>query len=180
MGQAAQTVLDPWLRDRLAGYKIPREWRCVEELPRNTMGKVRKLAVREFVAHLNRERGVTVILTTHDMDDIEALCSRVVMIGGGKLLCDGSLEELRARVRPERCLVLDLENPKERVDDPDARVVAVNGRRVELRFDPGRVPATELISRITARHSVVDLIVEYPPIEEVIAQLYRTAGEAVA
>src|ERR1051325_3935755 len=58
---------------------------------------VSKLAVRDFVKRLNRERGVTVILTTHDMDDIEALCSRVMVIGGGQILSDGTLEDLRGR-----------------------------------------------------------------------------------
>jgi ABC-2 type transport system ATP-binding protein len=60
-----------------------------------------KLAVRDFIAELNRERGTTVILTTHDMDDIEALCSRVVVIDKGRIFCDGELADLRARVGGE-------------------------------------------------------------------------------
>ena len=70
---------------------------------------VSKLAVREFIQRLNRERGVTVILTTHDMDDIEALCTRVIVIGGGRILSDGTLDDLRERVTRERWLILDLE-----------------------------------------------------------------------
>jgi ABC-2 type transport system ATP-binding protein len=65
---------------------------------------VSKLAVRKFVRRLNEDRGVTVILTTHDMDDIEALCQRIVVIGQSTILSDGSLEALRARLSPERWL----------------------------------------------------------------------------
>src|SRR3954470_13366335 len=71
---------------------------------------VSKLAVRDFIRRLNRERGVTVILTTHDMDDIEALCSRVIVIGDGAILSDGSLAELRKRVTPERWLTVDVDD----------------------------------------------------------------------
>ena len=59
-----------------------------------------KLAVREFVGRLNRERGVTVLLTTHDMHDIEALAERVIVIGGGRILADGTFEALRATCWP--------------------------------------------------------------------------------
>jgi ABC-2 type transport system ATP-binding protein len=66
---------------------------------------VAKLAFRDFIRRFNRERGVTVILTTHDMDDIEALCTRVMVIGNGRILSDGTLQELRNRITRERRLV---------------------------------------------------------------------------
>ncbi len=139
---------------------------------------VSKLGVRDFVHRLNRDRGVTVILTTHDMDDIEALCRRVIVIGEGRILCDGSLEELRAQVSPERRLTLDLVDPEEELDPGVARVVGREGARVTLGFDPDVIATTELISRLTARHAVRDLFVETPPIEEVIAALYARNGAA--
>lgn len=138
---------------------------------------VSKLAVRAFVKRLNRERGVTVILTTHDMDDIESLCSRVLVIAHGRVLSDGSLAALRARVTAERWLIVDLSDPTARLDDPHAEVIRREGDRVTLRFDPGAVATAELIGRITARHPVRDLLVQNPPIEEIIARVY---GEAAA
>lgn len=133
---------------------------------------VSKLAVRDFVKKLNRERGVTVILTTHDMDDIEALCTRIIMIGQGKILSDGSLEALRRQVTRERWLIVDLVDATEIVSDPQASVMRQEGHRVSLRFDPDEVPTAELIRRVTAAHSVRDLFVQNPPIEEIIARLY--------
>ncbi len=133
---------------------------------------VSKLAVRDFIRTLNRTRGVTVILTTHDMDDIEVLCSRVLLIGGGRILSDGTLDELRAQVTTERRLIVDLLDEREEVEDPQAEIIAREGPRITLRFDPDQVTAAALIGRLTARHAVRDLFVEHPPIEEVIARLY--------
>ncbi|HVK04769.1 MAG TPA: ABC transporter ATP-binding protein [Armatimonadaceae bacterium] len=133
---------------------------------------VSKLAVRDFVRRLNRERGVTVILTTHDMDDIEALCTRVMVIANGRILSDGSLDALRARVTTERWLLIDLADADEAVSDPEAEVIAREGARVTLRFDPTRTATAALIGRVTAAHGVRDLLVQDPPIEEIIARLY--------
>lgn len=134
---------------------------------------VSKLALRDFVRRLNRERGITVILTTHDMDDIEALCSRIVLIGRGRILSDGSLDALRMRVTGERWLIVDLESEDDVIEEPGASVKSRDGRRVTLRFDPVELPTADLIRRITARHAVQDLFVQNPPIEEIVARLYE-------
>ena len=138
---------------------------------------VSKLAVRDFIRRLNRERGVTVILTTHDMDDIEALCTRVIVIGSGKILSDGTLAELRARVTRERWLTIDLADGESdgAIDDPDVTVIRREGQRVCLAFDPQRVAPAELIRRVTSRHAIHDLFVENPPIEAIVARLYSDA-----
>ena len=137
---------------------------------------VSKLAVRDFVRHLNRERDVTVILTTHDMDDIEALCTRVMVIGEGRILSDGTIQDLRHQVSSERRLIIDLENEGESISDDYATVIRQDGHRVELSFKPEQTSAAELIGRIIASHDVRDLIVENPPIEEIIARMYEVQG----
>src|SRR5206468_852064 len=113
---------------------------------------VSKLAVRDFIKRLNRERGVTVILTTHDMDDIEALCTRIIVIGQGSILSDGTLEDLRARVTRERWLIVDLADEREEVKDPDAAVIRRDGHRVSLAFDPDVISPAAMIARISASH----------------------------
>jgi ABC-2 type transport system ATP-binding protein len=134
---------------------------------------VAKLAVRDFVLRLNRERGVTVILTTHDMDDIEALCRRVIVIANGRVLVDGSLGDLRAKVGAERRLIVDLESGAERVAVHGARVLRRDGQRLHLGFDPASISAADLIARVSSQHPVRDLFVENVPMEEIIAELYR-------
>jgi len=133
-----------------------------------------KLAVREFIKDLNRESNVTVILTTHDMDDIEAVCERIVVIGNGEILSDGSLPELRSRVNGERRLKIEF---KEQIvfEDPDARVVSQKGSEYHLAFNPDHVAPTSLIARITERYEVIDLLVENPPVEEMISLLYQNS-----
>ena len=134
---------------------------------------VSKLAVRDFVRQLNGERGVTVVLTTHNMDDIEALCSRIILINKGRILLDGTLDDLRAQVSSERRLIVNLTREEQWIDDPDAVVVRRDGPRVHLRFDPARISAADLIARVTSRYAIHDLFVENPLIEEIVAQLYE-------
>ena len=131
-----------------------------------------KLAVRDFVRRLNRERGTTVILTTHDMDDIEALCTRVLVIDRGRISCDGDLDELRARVGSRRRVTVDLEEDAE-LAVPGATVVERDGPRVVLDYDPAALPTARLVALLTEGHAVRDLFIENPPIEEIVTRLYR-------
>jgi ABC-2 type transport system ATP-binding protein len=138
---------------------------------------ISKLAVRDFVRKLNRERNVTIILTTHDMDDIEALCNRVLVINEGEILTDGTLDDLRGMVTKERRLTVILMDPNGQISDPDAEIISREGQRVTLRFDPDQIPPSELIRRITTAHEVRELFVENPPIEEIIAKIYGSAQQ---
>lgn len=134
---------------------------------------VSKLAFRDFIKRFNQQQGVTVILTTHDMDDIEAICNRVMVINNGRILSDGDLEHLRNRITQERRLVVDLVDPRAVISDPQAEIMQRNNQRVHLKFNPETVSAADLIARITVNHQVRDLFVENPPIEEIIAQIYE-------
>ena len=166
-----QLSLGQRMRCDLAAALIHRPSILFLDEPTIGLDTVAKLAVRDFIKRLNRERNVTVILTTHDMDDIEALCTRVMVIGLGQILSDGTLEDLRSKVTRERRLIIDLEGTEE-ISDPDASIVSRDGHRVQLTFDPDRIATANLIARITAQHPVRDLFVESTPIEEIISRLY--------
>ena len=167
-----QLSLGQRMRCDLAAALLHRPSILFLDEPTIGLDAVSKLAFRDFIKRFNRERSVTVILTTHDMDDIEALCTRVMVIGEGHILYDGALEALRESIAPERRLIVDLAEPDAAVSDPDAVFMRREGRRVHLSFDPRRIPPADLIARIASRHPVRDLFVENPPIEETIARMY--------
>src|SRR5262252_7028986 len=127
-----------------------------------------KLAVRDFVKTLNREQGVTVILTTHDMHDIEALAERVIVIGNGVILADKPFDELRSEVFAERRLFADFIGDAPALDVPGTTVRRRQGRSVELAFDPRTTSAHQLIAHVAAKFDVEDVHLEEQPIEEVI------------
>lgn len=134
---------------------------------------VSKLAVRDFIRRLNRENKTTILLTTHDMDDIEALCKRVLILHEGKIYFDGDLKQLRKTVLPERRLIVDLVDKEATVEDPKAQKIHQEGHRVWLSFNPQETPVQELIARVSANVAIADLFVENPPIEELIAKYYK-------
>lgn len=136
---------------------------------------VSKLSVRKFIKSLNQTHQVTTILTTHDMDDIEALCDRVIIIGNGEILCDGSLAKLRSQVSSRRYLKIDLKTDQFQFELPGVSVLNQEGHTITIAFDPLQISAATLIQKITERYEVEDLFVENPPIEEIVAELYGGA-----
>ncbi|MFI9207616.1 ATP-binding cassette domain-containing protein [Streptomyces sp. NPDC053253] len=133
---------------------------------------VSKARVREFLKDLNTKNGTTVLLTTHDLTDIEQLCSRVMVIDHGKLMYDGELAGLHAVGESERLLVVDLERELPPIDDvPGARYVRSEGPRQWLAF-PATESAAPLVAAVAAKHPLVDLSVREPDIEAVIAKMY--------
>ncbi|MFE2750690.1 ATP-binding cassette domain-containing protein [Actinosynnema sp. NPDC059335] len=133
-----------------------------------------KERLREFLAELNARRGTTLLLTTHDLDDIERLCPRLVVIDRGTVLADGPLADLRAEVAPERVLVVDLEEPAELDGFPGVTAVRTEagGLRHHLTFRREDTTAAALISAVAARAAVHDLVVVAPEIDDVVRRLY--------
>jgi ABC-2 type transport system ATP-binding protein len=136
-----------------------------------------KAVVREFLAELNRDQGTTIILTTHDLDDIERLCRRVVVVDHGTIAYDGDLAALRSRVAADRTLIVDLAEPGPAVDIAGATVTRVDGPRQWLSF-PAKANAAGLVAELAARHDLADISIREPDIEDVIREIY--AGRVTA
>ncbi|MBN2088363.1 ATP-binding cassette domain-containing protein [candidate division KSB1 bacterium] len=171
-----QLSLGQRMRCDLAASLLHRPKILFLDEPTIGLDAVSKLAMRDFIKRLNREQGVTVLLTTHDMDDIESLCRRIIVIHRGKIFLDGTLADLRARITSERRLIIDLTDENESIQDPDAVLIQQEGHRVYLRYDPAKIATAKLIARIIRQHAIRDLTVENPPIEEIVARLYQEAG----
>ncbi len=141
---------------------------------------VAKARIRAFLKEINRARDMTVLLTTHDMADIEQICSRMLIIDHGRLLYDGDLETIRERFGGERMLVVDLAEPAPLLDVPGARVVKAEGPRQWLRFRREDTTAAALIAAVAALARVADLTVEEPEIEDIVRRIYEGEGTRVS
>ncbi|MEV6419260.1 ATP-binding cassette domain-containing protein [Streptomyces sp. NPDC051662] len=130
---------------------------------------VAKERIRGFVAELNRQSGTTVVLTTHDLDDVEELCERIVLIDHGKVAYDGDVAELKARYAPHRELVVQTDHLEE---VEGAEIVRREEGKVWLRFDPTRTSPARLVAAVLARHRVTDLSIVEPELESVIHRIY--------
>ncbi len=134
---------------------------------------VAKERIRTFLLELNREEGVTVLLTTHDMADISRLCERMMIIDKGRLVYDGGVGEITERYGGERTLVVDLDEDVGEVSVLGARLQKREGPRLWLSFRREEVGAAELIARVSAAYKVRDLTLQEPDIEQVVRKIYQ-------
>jgi viologen exporter family transport system ATP-binding protein len=134
---------------------------------------VAKERIRQFIHHINQERGTTILLTTHDLSDVEKLCDRVMIIDHGRLLYDGALEILRNRFGGKRKLVVDFAQDYSSVNVEGAVVEERDGLRVTYEFERGEITASNLIGRLSAKYRIHDLEVREPDIESTIRRIYE-------
>lgn len=134
---------------------------------------VAKERIREFIQYINAEHGTTVLLTTHDLQDVERLCRRVLIIDRGKLLFDGTLDSLQQRFGGSRELVVDFAEPYPNVNIPNAQITEHNGLRAIYQFERQEMSASELIGQVSARFRIRDLSVREPQIEDTIRRIYE-------
>ena len=137
-----------------------------------------KERIRDFIKSQNQQRDVTVILTTHDLGDIEELCSRVIIIDAGKLIYDGPLATIKARFGTHRSMTFDLERTGDiaRLELPaGAEIVGSDGTRLTLRFDRARASASQVAGSVMAQLEVLDFSITEPDLSGIIKQLYQGA-----
>ena len=134
---------------------------------------VSKITVRQFIKELNHEEGTTVVLTTHDMQDIEALTNRILLIGKGKLLYDGGLHEIRKKYSSKFILSVQYEYTKNKIHIENVDVKEQNEQRAVLQFNSNMIKLQDVIRYLTMQVNVLDIEIESSPIEEVIAKMYK-------
>ncbi len=135
---------------------------------------VAKERIRGFLAHMNREHGVTVLLTTHDLADIHRLCARVILIDHGRVVYDGALDHLRNTYGHTRTLIVDLAQEQPfHLTIPGVLVTRHEGPRVWIQFERTSISASELIATIATHYAIRDLTVEEPELEGIISNVYQ-------
>jgi ABC-2 type transport system ATP-binding protein len=133
---------------------------------------VSKLAVRDFILERNRVHKTTVILTTHDMQDIETLTRRIILIGKGKILMDGNLEDIRKQFATNK--LLTVEHGGGAIEPGEGmRAVSVNNQLALFDIDLSKLTVSDAIAKISKQVEVIDLSVDGPSIDEVVAKLYH-------
>jgi ABC-2 type transport system ATP-binding protein len=133
--------------------------------------------VRDFVKAYNERHGATVVLTSHYMDDVLALCPRVIVIDRGQLIYDGDLRRLSREVRPDKRVVVRLAQPV-----PSAEVArlgnVVSHGETQVVLQAGAAEVAGLVGRVLSALPVADLTVEDPPLEEVMQELFASSRRA--
>lgn len=134
-----------------------------------------KQRLREFLISERAEHGTTLLLTTHDMGDVERLCDRILVIDHGRLAFDGTLDGLSRTVGARRELIVDLAEPTpDLVDiaDTEHRSSEGDGLRQRLAFDAAHTTAAQVLAAVSERVAVIDLTVAEPQIEDVVRLIY--------
>ena len=132
-----------------------------------------KQRIRDLILELNQQEGVTVFLTSHDAGDVEVLCKRAMVINHGEVIYDGRVSTLRRDYIRAKTVSLKLGEPWLGFDGPGVRLLKHKGYGVKLEVDTAVAPIEEVVGRLLARYSIVDITVDNPPMEEIIACIYE-------
>lgn len=134
-----------------------------------------KLAMRQFLKEINREFKTTILLATHDMNDIEELCPRILFIHHGIILKDSTLLQVRKELLDEKRISFEIDPSSHFQPILGTTLISRTENRIELSFHPEHITITDLIRRITSQVSVDNLVIESPSIEEIVMKLYQSA-----
>jgi ABC-2 type transport system ATP-binding protein len=141
---------------------------------------VAKDAITEFIARINAERKTTIILTTHDLAEVERLCRRIVLIDRGAVIYDGGIERIKSEYGRFRTLVVHFCEHVARPQLDGAELTAVDGTRARFRFDRNLQRVDALVRQASERYRVEDVAIEEPDLESIIRRIYVEGYEEAA
>jgi ABC-2 type transport system ATP-binding protein len=174
-----QLSLGERMRGEVAAALLHEPELLVLDEPTVGLDVLSKERLRIFLREELAATGGTLLLTTHDMDDVQRLCDRMLVVDHGRLVHDGDLPSLVALVGARRVLVVDLADPAGPLDAiPGTELVGVEGGglRQRLAFSPAATTAAAVLARISAVATVRDLSIEEPDVEDVVRRLYLSSG----
>ena len=169
-----QLSLGQKMKCELAGALLHKPKILFLDEPTIGLDAVTKLAVRDFVKYINKEWGTTVILTTHDMNDIEALTNKIILIGRGKILYNGSFSAIKNKYGNVKTINVQFSRSYENVELEGYIVLDHNQNTAKFQNREDTVfHAKDFISKISEKYDVVDFSVEPISVDEILAKLYQ-------
>ncbi len=166
-----QLSLGQRMRAELCGSLLHAPQLLFLDEPTIGLDAVSKLALRAFLKEENRQNGTTILLTTHDMEDMLALCERVMVLGHGRLLYDGALDDLLHRYDTVHTLRVVFEEAPDLSQLP-ADIIR-EGDAYQLSFEPARTPTSQLLPQILAAGRVREMTLKEQNVDELISRMYR-------
>lgn len=134
---------------------------------------VAKVAVRDFIKTINKKKNTTVILTTHDMSDIEALANRIILIGKGQVLFDGPLKSIKERYIIHKILTVDHHYTDEPLNFSDVDIIESNHDRTILSINIKTNKVSDIITLLASKLDIIDITVEDPSVDDIIVEMYK-------
>ena len=169
-----QLSLGQKMKCELAGALLHKPKILFLDEPTIGLDAVTKLAVRDFVKYINKEWGTTIILTTHDMNDIEALTNKIILIGRGEILYNGSFSAIKEKYGATKTVKVEFSSAYDSIELDGYTTVSHNQNTAVLKNNEGTIfHAKDFISRLSEKYNVVDFSVEPISVDEVLAELYK-------
>ena len=171
-----QMSLGQRMRAELCGSLLHQPEMLFLDEPTIGLDAVSKLALRDFLKWENREHRTTILLTTHDMEDIAALCPRVMVLGHGRKLYDGSLQDLLRHYDRTRTVEIRYSGDESRPDLPESVQMLKEGDGFRIIYEPEKLPTAELLSLLQQAGPIREMTVQPQNIDHLIADMYREMG----
>ncbi|MBI5065376.1 ATP-binding cassette domain-containing protein [Candidatus Woesearchaeota archaeon] len=133
---------------------------------------IAKKTLRDLIKKLNKEEGVTIILTSHDVDDIEQVCERVIIINQGKIVHDSPIGELKRNHLNKKIVQVMIEESSKKLKQLGVKVLESDKHSMKLEVNTNKVSIAKLVASLMNKYKVTDLLISDPPIEEIIEEIY--------
>ena len=132
-----------------------------------------KKQIRDMIKKINEVRKVTVILTTHDMKDVEEICDRIIMINKGQIILDEPIEEMKQEFTGASEITVVTDQHIDKLELKDVEEVFIDGYDVRIKFDPAKTSSAEIVTALVEQCNLVDIQVHEPEIDGIIMYLYQ-------
>ena len=161
------------MRAELCGSLLHRPELLFLDEPTIGLDAVSKLALRDFLKWENKEHGTTIMLTTHDMEDIAALCSRVMVLGHGQKLFDGKLPELLERFDTVRTVAVKYDTDDPKLELPEGVEINKQDGEIRITYSPDEIPTANMLALLQNAGSIREMTLQSENIDHLIAAMYK-------